>query len=389
MKDSRALSSVQALDDYFDALLEEDYFSQQHDTDVAPQDSETSVELKPQPVVMEPIEKFSGATLTKDKRDMSSVEKLLSQLKLDEDMEVEVEELTETDVLVDSELAVETYTEALTLTETDTETLTEALVDTTVETEVETEVATDVETDVAVEVETVVDTEVAVEAETAVEQELETMVETEVDTVVEEAFDTEVITEPEVEVAIEETVAEEVAETVDIETDTAYEPETQAEEDVAPPWQNIASEYAFQVLFFESFGVTYAVPLAELGGIHRLEDCNHLIGRPDWYLGLQTERDQQLDVVDTAKWVMPEKIADNNHRDDYSYIVILGDSKWGLACNALLGTESLNGEQVRWREQAGKRPWLAGLVKEKMCALIHVEALIAMLNQGIDANALA
>ncbi|CZF77215.1 chemotaxis protein CheW [Grimontia marina] len=361
MKDSRALSSVQALDDYFDALLEEDYFSQQHDTDVTSQAEEESVEPKPQPVVMEPVEKFNGATLTKDKRDLSSVEKLLSQLKLDEDMEVKVEELTETEMIIDSDQAVESYTEALTETETD----------------IEVEVATETLTDTFIEA--------AVEVETAVE----TTVETDVEELVEEAVEAEVISEPGVEVAIEETVTEEVADSVDTEIETASDQETHAEEDIAPPWQNIASEYAFQVLFFESFGVTYAVPLAELGGIHKLEDCNHLIGRPDWYLGLQTERDQQLDVVDTAKWVMPEKIADNSHRDDYSYIVILGDSKWGLACNALLGTESLHGEQVRWREQAGKRPWLAGLVKEKMCALIHVEALIAMLNQGIDANALA
>ncbi len=31
---------------------------------------------------------------------------------------------------------------------------------------------------------------------------------------------------------------------------------------------------------------------------------------------------------------------------------------------------------------------LAGMVKEKMCALIHVEALITMLNAGLDVKAL-
>ncbi len=33
-----------------------------------------------------------------------------------------------------------------------------------------------------------------------------------------------------------------------------------------------------------------------------------------------------------------------------------------------MGTETLNIDKVRWREQAGKRPWLAGMVKEK-CVL--------------------
>ncbi|TNF14449.1 MAG: chemotaxis protein CheW, partial [Vibrionaceae bacterium] len=102
----------------------------------------------------------------------------------------------------------------------------------------------------------------------------------------------------------------------------------------------------------------------------------------------QTNRDAQLDVVDTAKWVMAEKLRDDSYKADYQYIVMLGESMWGLACTKLLGTELLNSEKVRWREQVGKRPWLAGMVKEKMCALVHVEALIAMLNAGLDVKAL-
>ncbi|WP_394210698.1 chemotaxis protein CheW [Enterovibrio calviensis] len=379
MKDSRALSSVQALDDYFDALLEDDVLPQSQDTDATSQVVDAAA-LVPQPAAVEPTDTFSGATLTKEERDLSSVEKLLSQLQLEEDMEVEVE--------LDAEVDVDTLLDVDAEISTDTE----VLADTDVKAVTESDVVTDI--DVLTNVDTVQDVDVAIEVESVVEADLDVEISPDValDTVTVSAEpDVDIVVEDIVMANVEEVVADDIAieETVDVEINVDVEPETQEDEDIAPPWQNIASESAFQVLFFESFGVTYAVPLAELGGIHRLEDCNHLIGRPDWYLGLQTERDQQLDVVDTAMWVMPEKITDNNHREGYSYIVILGDSKWGLACNTLLGTESLKGEQVRWREQAGKRPWLAGLVKQKMCALIHVEALIAMLNQGIDANALA
>ncbi|GAK84908.1 CheW domain protein [Vibrio ponticus] len=103
---------------------------------------------------------------------------------------------------------------------------------------------------------------------------------------------------------------------------------------------------------------------------------------------MQSSREAQLDVVDTAKWVMAEKLANDSYKDEYQYIVMLGASMWGLAATQLMGTELLNTEKVRWREMAGKRPWLAGMVKEKMCALIHVEALIAMLNAGLDVKAL-
>lgn len=153
-------------------------------------------------------------------------------------------------------------------------------------------------------------------------------------------------------------------------------------------WQCPIRDSDFQVLYFDVNGVTFAVPLEELGGIHRQTTLNHLIGRPPWYLGLQTNRDSQLDVVDTARWVMADKLANDDYKQDYQYIVMLDNSSWGLACTKLMGTEWLNGSKVRWREQVGKRPWLAGMVKEKMCALIHVNALIAMLNAGLDVQAL-
>ncbi|MDX1302332.1 chemotaxis protein CheW [Photobacterium sp.] len=153
-----------------------------------------------------------------------------------------------------------------------------------------------------------------------------------------------------------------------------------------PPeqWRKLGSEQAFQALFFEVNGVTFAVALNELGGIHQMGELNHLLGRPAWYLGLLTNREKQFDVVDTACWVMPEKLGTDEYQENYRYIVMLGESKWGLACDKLHGTETLTEQSVRWREKAGKRPWLAGMVKEKMCALIHVNALISMLNEGLD-----
>ncbi len=153
-------------------------------------------------------------------------------------------------------------------------------------------------------------------------------------------------------------------------------------------WQNIEHENEFQALFFNVMGVLFAVPLAQLGAIHQLTELNHLIGRPDWYLGLQNNKEINIDVLDTAKWVMPKSIKDDEYKQDYRYVVMLDKSKWGLACHHLAGTETLKSDQIRWRETAGKRPWLSGMVKDKMCALIHVKAMIAMLNAGLDVKGL-
>ncbi|HAS6349861.1 chemotaxis protein CheW [Vibrio sp. IRLE0018] len=197
------------------------------------------------------------------------------------------------------------------------------------------------------------------------------------------------IEEPAVDVAPVEPELETISqEEEQVSHETQVELEMQTESNSAQVWSSTQRTDAFQVLYFDVNSVTFAVPLDELGGIHQLTQLNHLIGRPGWYLGLQTNRDQQLDVVDTARWVMPDKLADEEYKSNYQYIVMLGNSMWGLASNKLLGTELLYPEKVRWREQSGKRPWLAGMVKEKMCALIHVDALISMLNAGLDVKSL-
>ncbi|MFH4499178.1 chemotaxis protein CheW [Vibrio diabolicus] len=175
---------------------------------------------------------------------------------------------------------------------------------------------------------------------------------------------------------------------VNIESNVDTELETQTGSEIPTDWESTKRSEDFQVLYFDVNDVTFAVPLDELGGIHRISELNHLIGKPAWYLGLQTNREQQFDVVDTAKWVMADKLRDDSYKDNYQYVVMLGESMWGLASNQLMGTETLNIDKVRWREQAGKRPWLAGMVKEKMCALIHVQALIDMLNAGLDVKSL-
>ncbi|ATL93223.1 chemotaxis protein CheW [Aeromonas sp. CU5] len=163
-------------------------------------------------------------------------------------------------------------------------------------------------------------------------------------------------------------------------TETA--PEVAPIEASAPVvWENIDTGKEFQALFFEVAGVTFAVPLTELGGIHQLGEITSLFGQPAWYKGLMTSREQKMNVVDTAQWVMPGQ---HLEMDSYKYLIMLGESPWGLACHHLKGTELLHRDQVKWRHQEGKRPWLAGMVKEKMCALLHVRELLLLLERGVN-----
>ncbi|WP_406667051.1 chemotaxis protein CheW [Gallaecimonas sp. GXIMD1310] len=178
-------------------------------------------------------------------------------------------------------------------------------------------------------------------------------------------------------------VQEDVAKVVD-EQPTATSLEQQAEAAVAAttPTETVR-EGLFQVLLFDVAGLELAVPLDKLGGIHQISEVSPLFGKPDWFMGLMLHRQQKMRVVDTGRWVMPDKVSHQDLRENYRYLVMLGDSPWGLACDSLVRTERINSADVRWRQGGSKRPWLAGMVRERMCALLDVDALLGMLEQGL------
>ena len=185
----------------------------------------------------------------------------------------------------------------------------------------------------------------------------------------------------------EEKIAKEQSKVVDlVETEVTAQATPQAVPTVVEKEQAIPEE-AFQALFFQVAGLVLAVPLQELGGIHNLGEINTLFGKPSWFHGVMLHRNSKLNVVDSAQWVMPEKYDKAMEESlNYQYLIMLGESKWGLAAETLVETELIQPGDVKWRSQPGKRPWLLGTIKEKMCALLHVGDLIAMLEQGINAR---
>jgi purine-binding chemotaxis protein CheW len=141
----------------------------------------------------------------------------------------------------------------------------------------------------------------------------------------------------------------------------------------------------FQAMFFDVAGLTVAVPLIELGGIHNSDKITALMGKPEWFKGVMLRRDEKINVVDTALWVMPEKCNEKLLSAlNYQYIIMLNDSTWGLTAENLVDTVTLKQEDVKWLDSSSKRPWLAGLVKDRMCALLDVDSLIKLLEKGVN-----
>lgn len=155
----------------------------------------------------------------------------------------------------------------------------------------------------------------------------------------------------------------------------------------AAPVQKDYRKGRFQALFFTVAGLKVALPLKALGGIHKIMPIKSLPGQPEWLKGVMLYREQKINVVDTALWVMPEKYDQGlAEKLNYQYVIMLGNSHWGLACDTLVNTIALEQDDVKWRETEGKRPWLAGLIKQHMCALLDVDALIALLAKGMNSQ---
>ena len=142
-----------------------------------------------------------------------------------------------------------------------------------------------------------------------------------------------------------------------------------------PHW----AQQPFECLLFRSGGLMLAAPLVELGSIYPMvvDDLTNVFGQTSWFMGLQPLKEYNARAIDTAMVVMPERYREPM-RSAYRFLLTLHGSDWGLSVDEVVNSVVLNPDNVRWRGQRSKRPWLAGTVVEQMCALLDVSQLAWM-----------
>ncbi|HWV09040.1 MAG TPA: CheW domain-containing protein [Pseudomonas sp.] len=149
--------------------------------------------------------------------------------------------------------------------------------------------------------------------------------------------------------------------------------------DGRPEW----AEEPFECLLFDVAGLTLAVPLVCLGSIYPLagQDLTPLFGQPDWFLGILPSQAGNLKVLDTARWVMPDRYRED-FRQGLQYVISVEGYEWGLAVHQVSRSIRLDPSEIKWRSQRTQRPWLAGTVIEHMCALLDVASLAELIASG-------
>ena len=148
-----------------------------------------------------------------------------------------------------------------------------------------------------------------------------------------------------------------------------------------PPW----GQAAFQALVCRVGPVKIAVPLVKLCEVTPFRaDCAPLPHAPDWVLGVMPHRQRQVRVVDLARLILPRREVDAaaDPPAGIHHLLLVGEGDWGLGCQEIGEVMAVRPEQVRWRSAAGRRPWLAGTLIERLCALVDVDVLPEMLRRG-------
>ncbi len=193
------------------------------------------------------------------------------------------------------------------------------------------------------------------------------------------AEQTEVETEVVEEVVVEVEVEEAEVAVVEQQPEITQQQEIVKETTGTPEW----AESKFQCLLFKVGELSLAVPLIKLNGvIPWSENVVETPNQTDWYLGVLMNHGNKVEVIDTAVMVLPAA-----HRQDMatdpadrlSHILLVDDQKWGLACDSIGEVVWLKKDDVKWRSNKTKRPWLLGTAIDHMCAVMDTEAFAEML----------
>lgn len=148
--------------------------------------------------------------------------------------------------------------------------------------------------------------------------------------------------------------------------------ETLAETEVTA----LASEPGYQLIRLG--GLTLGIPTQAIAEV--------VTGAAQWtpasavrtgVLGSYSGTSGTYTVVDTAALLVPGSALQTTAAGKCA--VLLAGQRWALACDSIGARITPDPAQVNWRGAQGKRPWLAGTLREPTCALLDIPELLRLL----------
>ncbi|GEM_PF-7027385 len=136
-----------------------------------------------------------------------------------------------------------------------------------------------------------------------------------------------------------------------------------------------------KLLSFKIGSLTFSTLLSDIGGaVSYTDGVAALTDQPDWLLGLLQYKGTEISIADSGRLVNHGQPSYNRSPSSkpYSTILLLDGGQWGLACDGVGEIVRISKEDVQWREQKEKMPWLMGMIKEPPMALIDLRSLIPL-----------
>lgn len=133
-------------------------------------------------------------------------------------------------------------------------------------------------------------------------------------------------------------------------------------------------------VLLDMHGMKLAIDFDRIEGALNFRDLAlEIRGLPEWVLGSFGDAPRRTRVVDTARWLIPERYQPEHAM--YEEVVILQGRDWALACDGLVKSLQIPLERVNPNPFPERRPWLFGTFMAERCAILDVDQLI----QGFEA----
>lgn len=154
----------------------------------------------------------------------------------------------------------------------------------------------------------------------------------------------------------------------------------------------VAIDQSLQVLLLDVWGLRMAVPVTDLNGILKWpQRLIHTPTRDPARIGMIEHRGRSIPVLDLlllldAREQVAARAAGNGDAGiKGSHVLLVGDERWGLACTGTRKVMNLEPGQIQPVNLPG-RPWYLGTVKDQLCALIDLAALMAHVEEISGTN---
>ncbi len=133
----------------------------------------------------------------------------------------------------------------------------------------------------------------------------------------------------------------------------------------------------FRVLLFRIGELRFAIPLILMCSVTRIPDrLTQVPAQPAWHRGVARYREESVVVADLGLLLGLRTAC-----PDPAYLLVIGDGREAIACDAVEEAVVVTADQVRWRRAAGQ-PWLSGLLVDHMCGLLDAEVIGRRIRHG-------